>query len=393
MDVIPCKIKGARMSQEQPSSAGGSGWFRRNKQEAPAAEEPEKVRTFHLPDPIDSSMVFGVGQYRATQSSVLLTRYIRIRGDLSAAYQKYPDRKDDAIRCADYLDAVRKELEKSNSKLAVCANLLDLADRELASLYSPDILRYRMDTILCDIQRMDISDSEKKEWRSRLTHDAGDNGTDGSDQSKERSNAINQRLVTALKDARTFINGCDEQALIEDDLQVTRLKGLVFYLVFAWAALLLVIPFVTKVQVTNEGVAIWPLKLTGVDTLNLVLAAGGLSLVGAVGGIISGMFTVRDGRAILAEYRTSMWKLALKPLVGAVAALTLYLFLSSQIIEGVNVSNPGLYIVSAFFAGFSERYFLRVLRAQESKAGGLPGGSVDAVAGTATAPTMVPRTA
>jgi hypothetical protein len=61
-----------------------------------------------------------------------------------------------------------------------------------------------------------------------------------------------------------------------------------------------------------------------------------------------------------------MLKLALKPLVGAVAALTLYFFLTWQVLTGVQVTSGGTILLVAFLAGFSERYFLRILKAEES---------------------------
>jgi hypothetical protein len=60
-----------------------------------------------------------------------------------------------------------------------------------------------------------------------------------------------------------------------------------------------------------------------------------------------------------------MLKLALKPLVGGVAALTLYLLLSWQILTGVQVTSGGTFLLVGFLAGFSERYFLRLLSAAE----------------------------
>ena len=71
------------------------------------------------------------------------------------------------------------------------------------------------------------------------------------------------------------------------------------------------------------------------------------------------MFSVRDSTTTLLEYRTSVKRMTLKPLVGAVAALTLYFFLGANVISGVAVTSAGTYVVAAFLAGFSERYFLR----------------------------------
>jgi hypothetical protein len=142
----------------------------------------------------------------------------------------------------------------------------------------------------------------------------------------------------------------------------------IVFVLAAWVLLMAGISLVTTVQVTEGGERFWPIWVSGTHWVDLTAGALGLSIAGAVGGAISGMFRVRDSRAELSEYRTSMLKLYLRPLVGAVAAVTLYLFLSANVVSGVEVTNAGVYVVAAFMAGFSERYFLRVLREQDRAA-------------------------
>jgi hypothetical protein len=57
-----------------------------------------------------------------------------------------------------------------------------------------------------------------------------------------------------------------------------------------------------------------------------------------------------------------MVKLQLKPIVGAFAAITLYILLSWGVVSGIDVTNGGTYLSLALLAGFSERYLLRLLR-------------------------------
>jgi hypothetical protein len=137
--------------------------------------------------------------------------------------------------------------------------------------------------------------------------------------------------------------------------------------------LLAAIPFTTiaiRSPDIPEGRVIWPVFWPSYASDNdltatafLVFAALGLAAIGAAGGVISGMLKVRDSRASLTSYRTSLFNLALKPLVGAVAALVMYTLLSWNIIKGLEVTSPGVFVLVAFLAGFSERYFLRVVRA------------------------------
>ena len=152
----------------------------------------------------------------------------------------------------------------------------------------------------------------------------------------------------------SFLGEQDERRWIEDDLQVSRLSKAIGYVAFGWVLLMAIVPFLSSVQKNAAGQVIWPVfDLKYADGFDLFLGALGLSFVGAVGGIVSGMFSVRDSTTSLLDYRTSVKRMTLKPLVGAVAALTLYFFLGANVISGVAVTSAGTYIVAAFLAGFS----------------------------------------
>ena len=53
------------------------------------------------------------------------------------------------------------------------------------------------------------------------------------------------------------------------------------------------------------------------------------------------------------------------PAIGGMAALILFIFLSWNVLPGVVFTNIGSVLFAAFLAGFSERYFLRVLNVDE----------------------------
>src|SRR5215207_1969722 len=167
-------------------------------------------------------------------------------------------------------------------------------------------------------------------------------------------------LRGALGDTLEYLSQKDQLVLMTDDLQVTRLKSLLLYVGTAFVLLLLAVPYITISL--GGGIEGWPVVEFGQAWLTQIVSAAAVSAVGAVGGIFSGLVSTRDSTTTLDEYRTSMLKLALKPLVGAVAALTVYLLLSWQVLTGVQVTNGGTFLLVGFLAGFSERYFLRLLR-------------------------------
>lgn len=329
--------------------------------------EPEQAerQTFKDPGTVNSRLVFGHGRYRTSQLSVLLSRYIRMRGDLLIEQGNL--REDDpselhhvATVCSDFLCSARTELESRHANLPVVANLLSMADRTLVSLYRPAILRLRLHSVVSDLEQLDPFPRSQIAQVRFAAQDMG----------KRQPTDDLADVKTALKDALTYIHGCDERNLIEDDLQVSRLNAVLRYVVGGWIFLMVAISFVSNMQQAANGDLIWPVHSFGRgDTLDLFVGALGLSVVGAVGGIISGMLSVRDSRATLLEYRTSMRKLALKPAAGAVAALAVYLFLTAGVVNGIEITGAGILIVAAFSAGFSERYLLKVLNSQMTEPG------------------------
>ena len=62
------------------------------------------------------------------------------------------------------------------------------------------------------------------------------------------------------------------------------------------------------------------------------------------------------------KYLENMLKLQLRPLVGALLSLVLYTLLSWQVLPGIKIENVGSYFLIAFLSGFSERYFLQLVK-------------------------------
>jgi hypothetical protein len=325
---------------------------------SPPADE-NMIGRYPEPTPVDSSRVYGHGIYKASQVSVLLARYVRIRGDLLVTWHDVREhgtgqQKSAAAACADVLNQARDEFEKRRINMTAVAHRLSLADRALLSALNLDVMRYRLHTILDLLRQMKpVPELQVRNVRWAL---------------QVMDNSTRPAVEAAAKDALTFIGEQDERYLIEDDLQVSRLNKAIVYVVVGWIMLMGIAPFVSQVQQDGNGQVIWPVySFEWTDWFDLLIGALGLSIVGAVGGIISGMFSVRDATTTLREYRASVKRLTLKPFFGAVAALVVYFFLSAEVINGVSVTSAGPYVVAAFLAGFSERYFLRVIEAGVDK--------------------------
>jgi hypothetical protein len=298
------------------------------------------------PGPLEIERVYRRGRYESSRASLLVARYVRLRGDLLSLATP-GDQESGALRCTDYLSLAQRELESRRTNLAVCANALSLAEGQLVLLFPRETLGVRFG----NIRRLLLARAVRAPHIADELEALGEYEPDDCD-------AVRIRLQQAVHAAYQI----DEQELLEDDLQVSRLRRLTAYMFLAWVVLMGTMPFVaTRLEPGRDAVN-WPVFDLSTTWLTQIVAALGISVVGAVGGVISGMFGVRDAPATLGDFRTSLLRLSLKPIVGAIAALVVYLFLSWQVVSGVAVETGGVYVLAAFLAGFSERYFLRILR-------------------------------
>jgi hypothetical protein len=116
-------------------------------------------------------------------------------------------------------------------------------------------------------------------------------------------------------------------------------------------------------------------------------------LMGAIGGFLSGLLQARSTQVTLAEYLENMLKLQLRPLVGALVALILYVLLSWQVLPGISMESAGSYFIIAFLSGFSERYFLRLLDIETGSGESREHIEVETKSGESSEGTETPRSA
>jgi hypothetical protein len=356
---------------------------------SPASAKPDRAaaddRRPADPGRLDTRKVLAKGSYASSQVNLLVSKYARIRSDLKVVLQSNLSDEDYtyAERVADYLRDTKEALEGnhvegskhsesehpkgSHPNLPAAALLLAGADRGLVWLLSKNILRQRCKLTLDQLQKLNPRPGA---FISNLEVEFDPKEKGGASHSDEA-------LRNALADALNYINELDWQDVVQEELQARRLSILMRYLSLVLLLLVAAIPFITTAirspDMPEERIiwpVFWPSYASGNDltaSAFLVFAGLGLAAIGAAGGVISGMLKVRDSRASLTSYRTSLLNLALKPLVGAVAALVMYTLLSWNIIKGLEVTSPGVFVLAAFLAGFSERYFLRVVRAAENE--------------------------
>jgi hypothetical protein len=344
----PDAAEGNSQGQASPPPSTGSGSRRRFGIRRAAATEDSELD----PGPLNSRQgVLRRRQYSVSTLSLLTRRYVKVRGDLLVSIGDGTEldsvERRYAQRCSEYLREAKSHLESRHANFFVCSNLLFLADVTLVWLYPYGNLGLRCDAVKARLRGVG--------WEAQWLIDALDAAREKQD---------DRFLRSALVDALNYLQQFEQDDAIADDLQVTRLRMLILYMTAALILLFLAVPYAI-IDLRASQIQGWPVATFANPLLTQWVSAAAVCAVGAVGGILSGLLATRDSTTTLLDYRESILKLALKPLVGAVAALTLYFFLTWQILTGVQVTSGGTFLLVGFLAGFSERYFLRILKAEE----------------------------
>jgi len=183
-------------------------------------------------------------------------------------------------------------------------------------------------------------------------------------------------LRIALAEVVSASNRAHCQIIMNSNMQIQRLTGLRNWGIAITICFLLLSPLAINVEAllqlntpteymlgTTVHMTGTPPQLIG-DRWELAAIAWGqalaILLIGAISGFLSGLLQARHSQISIRGYRENRLKIQLKPLVGALVALLLYIFLSWNTIPGIKVDSTGSYLLLAFLAGFSERYFLQL---------------------------------
>ena len=155
------------------------------------------------------------------------------------------------------------------------------------------------------------------------------------------------RLVDRLETAESINRG----------LQVRRLERIRNVGVLA---VFLLIGF-APILVSGSSQALWARTDPG-EAMQVTawLTTLGIGLLGAIGALLSGLLQVRSSPVTFADYEVRGIEVALRVLVGAAVAVTVYYLLSWRAVP-IDVTSAGTFLLVAFMSGFSERFFLKLL--------------------------------
>jgi hypothetical protein len=103
---------------------------------------------------------------------------------------------------------------------------------------------------------------------------------------------------------------------------------------------------------------------------DLKIAIGGWAValsfcvVGGIGGFLSGLLQVKNSETNLELYEEAVLLFQIRPIFGAFAGLVMFMLISLGSLSSVFSYSPGSMVLAAFLSGFSERYFLKLLKTE-----------------------------
>lgn len=304
------------------------------------------------------------GSYESEQLNVLTAEFYRIRQDFSdiIAEKQVLAQTGNAQSVLRFLQFAKNSLEKKDSNLSLLVMWLGFADVASVRMYTGGMIRVRADEVAFTLSQW--SDPRPKAAAERIRK-ALDNSSDDSEET----------IRACLIDGIQVLHQLERSAHQSDTLRLPGLKWVRWAISLTLVGLIAVSPIllnfppptgrniVSGVPIT--GNATWPVNLISSFPLvfQVYLTVLGIAVLGATGGALSGLLTARRSRGQLRDARSERIKLTMKPIVGALVAVTLYLLLSWNALTGIAVVNGGTYLYIAVIAGFSERFFLRLLSA------------------------------
>lgn len=289
----------------------------------------------------------------------LRTRYMELADEFFATYAnygKYPYVDQATARTiATTLYSARENLEQEDCDLLAVASALNMVDQYMVWLFAPEFVAIRARIVLSRLadQKLNVNNplaARLSEMIEITPHQPFPLNT----------------VRAILDELAGQINEKSLEDQISNGLQIDRLRALRPWGIRVTLLAVLLSPLV--INPSLQPAVTWPLASVFkwdwgfADALIEGWIIGfTIATMGAIGGFLSGLLQARSSRITLLKYQENMLKLQLKPLIGALVAVVLYMFLSWKLLIGVSLENAGSFFVLSFLAGFSERFFLRLL--------------------------------
>jgi hypothetical protein len=300
--------------------------------------------------------------------NTLRWRYQRLEGDFRTVLNNFYKTVyvDDvvAMKIVGFLQTAREVLERDKCDPMVVGHLLDMTDQYIVWLYPPHVALTQANALCTELK------ARNHTLGSFLENEIG------------RSDRTLGSLRAALDRVKDTLNQENQTVAINNALQIERLDMLIRWGTIIAVVMLLGVPLLTKTDTRIFSDTMLSKFLTNLQPW---VSMAVIALVGCVGAFLSGLMQIKRTRVTIGEFKESIVQFRLRPVIGSIFAMLVAALLSWNLITGIEITNAGVFILIAFLCGFSERFFLSLLKIDEdgnsTNASGAP--IVSAAAGQA----------
>jgi hypothetical protein len=303
--------------------------------------------------------------------NTLRWRYQRLEGDFTTLLNNFHKTPyvDNVVasKIIGFLETAREVLERDKSDPMVVGNLLDMSDQYIVWLYPPHVALTQANALCTDLK------AKNHVLGTFLENEIG------------RQDRTLGSLRAALDRVKDSLNQENQTVSVNNALQIERLDMLIRWGTIIGVVMLMGVPLLTRTDTRIFDDTMLSKFLPGLQPW---VSMAVIALVGCVGAFLSGLMQVKRTRVTIGEFKESVVQFRLRPVIGAIFAMLVAALLSWNLITGVEITNAGVFILIAFLCGFSERFFLSLLKIDEdgnsTNAAGTP--IVSAAAGQAAIP-------
>lgn len=278
-------------------------------------------------------------------------RYLRLeldfRSSLNSFYNSpYFDRVI-AGRLVSFLDVSRTALELKKGDPLNASSLLDLIDENMVWLYPPHYAKETATSMIADYK------AQNNTWGDYLATEMN------------RPDQTLGGLRAAIVKIKEKSNQADRNTEVNGGLHIDQLKSLIIASFVVMVTMIIGLP----IFLNEKSIIISDTFINNISSYKPWVAILCTSLVGTIAAFLSGLLQIRRTQVKIGEYRESIIQFQLRPIVGAIIASFVCVLLSWNSL-GIKIDNVGVFLLVAFSCGFSERYFLNLLKINDSDSNG-----------------------
>jgi hypothetical protein len=266
-------------------------------------------------------------------------------------------------------------------QLIAASNLLDLIEECLVWIKPIETIPVQIIALKSRLRNSNIHEESKKHYIDLLEeiqkkYDDYEKKNDEEEDQSEKDNLLD--FAHSIFEEITWV--CNDEKIddnINIGLQINRLNKFYTYVKKLLPFFLLISPLLINIEFLGNGFIkgtpnifnnatiyniIYTKELDSTLIVCTYMASIATAFLGGCGGLLSGLLQVRDSKTSLDLYEESMILLKIRPFFGPFAALITFILISWNVFSEILTSNPSSLFLAAFLSGFSERYFLKLLK-------------------------------